>query len=351
MLERSLSRHGWEPSVCSNPMRDKEASPHHRLSLRKFATTVRFWAHAARTARQRDATVIHLLSSVSSVLGLKCAIIKRLSGASLVLHVTGLARPVRGYRVLLRADRIIVGGSYLRAFFPDAIDLPPISPHMNPERAREARQLPACRALHRILYLGAMEPERGVHTLVDALSVLATDPALQEFTATIAWNGLGSPKYAQRIRQRIREHHLEPHVRWRGVIPDAGRLYREHDVVVIPRAAKERMGFPLRLIEALSYGKPVVVSDVGEMPIVAQGCGLVFSRGDATGLACALRELLSDGDLYRQCVRGAYETARRYETSRTVGRFLNLYRDLAQASADARPPVRLTAPGARARRR
>ena len=329
VLEDSLAQNGWEPSVCSNPDSDIEASPHHRASLRDATAVVRFWTRAARTARQRGATVIHLLSSISSLLGLKCAVIKRMSGASLLLHVTGLAKPVRGYRVLLRADRIVVGGSYLRPFFPEAVDLPPISPHMNPELDRDARLSPVCEAPRRLLYLGAMEPERGVHTLVDALGILGTELSSPKFTVTIAWNGHGSKEYARRIQERIGDHGLDAHVRWDGVVPDLSRLYREHDVVVIPRAAPERMGFPLRLIEALSYGKPVVVSDVGEMPLVAEGCGLVFPRGDARGLASALGQLLGEAPLYRQFTRGAYETARRYETSRTVGRFMDIYRELA----------------------
>jgi glycosyltransferase involved in cell wall biosynthesis len=329
VLENALAQNGWETSVCANPGDYLEAPPRHRASLREITRAVRFWTHAARTGRQRGARVIHLLSSISSLLGLKCAVIKRMSGASLLLHVTGLAKPVRGYRLLLRADRIVVGGSYLRPFFPDAVDLPPISPHMNPQLDDDARLSPVCEAPRRILYLGAMEPERGVHTLIDALGMLGTELASPRFTLTIAWNGHGSKDYARRIREQIGKHRLEARVRWEGVVSDLASLYREHDVVVIPRAARERMGFPLRLIEALSYGKPVVVSDIGELPIVAEGCGLVFPRGDARALAGALRELMSDPQLYSRCMGGAYETARRYETSRTVGRFMNIYRELA----------------------
>ena len=289
---------------------------------------MRFWAQAGRQARRRGAAVVHLLTSVSSLLGMKCAVIRRLSGAPLLLHVTGLSRPVRGYRVGLRADRIVVGGSYLRPFFPGAVDLPPVSPHMNPSLDDEACRAAGATLGARILYLGAMEPERGVHTLVDALAALRTDLACPTFAATLAWNGHGSRDYARGIRERVAAHGLERHVRWEGVVADLGTLYREHDFVVIPRAARERMGFPLRLIEALSYGRPVVVSDVGEMPMVAADAGLVFPRGDAQGLARALRELLGDAALYGRCVRAAYETARRYETSRTVGRFMDIYREL-----------------------
>jgi len=332
VLAQALSERGWEFCVCSHPTRDAEVAARHSASLSKLVAAMRFWALVARTARQRRASVIHLLSSVSSVLGLKCAVIKRLSGASLLLHVTGLARPVLGYRVLLRADRIVIGGSYLQPLFPGAVNLPPLTPHMNPHLDRDAAISRNGVAAHRILYLGAMEPERGVHTLIAALAALATELACPRFTATLAWNGQGTREYARRIQKTIQALGLEARVQWKGVVPDLAALYREHDLVVIPRAARQRMGFPLRLIEALSYGKPVVVSDLGEMPaIVVDGSGLVFPHGDVPRLAHTLRRLLSDPDLYRQCVSTAYETAQRYPPSRTVGRFLDLYQEVARA--------------------
>ena len=331
VLVSALSESGWEGIVCSNPQSDIEAGPHHRASLREIRASLRFWVHAALTARRQRASVVHVLSSVSSLLGLKCQVISRLSGASLLLHVTGLATPVRGYRLGLRADRVVVGGSYLQPFFPDAINLPPVSPHVNPLPTRAPHEGLMDGAPRRILYLGAMEPARGVHTLIDALGVLRTELAWSHFTATIAWNGHGSPSYAASMRERVRAHALEDHVRWQGVAPDVGALYRAHDCVVIPHTGNERMGFPLRLIEAVSYGKPVVVSDVGEMPNVVDGCGLVYPHGDANALAGALRTLLGDGASYRHRIRAAFETAERYANAGTCARFFALYRELSQA--------------------
>jgi glycosyltransferase involved in cell wall biosynthesis len=113
-----------------------------------------------------------------------------------------------------------------------------------------------------------------------------------------------------------------------GVVTDLARLYRAHDVVVIPHASQERMGFPLRLLEALSYGRPVVVSDTGEMPLVAAGSGVVFPRRNAAALASALQTLLGDAALYHRCVRQAYETVARYEPAETLRRLVGIYDEL-----------------------
>jgi len=324
VLDGTLVEHGWQPSVCSRRDSTLAAGPHHTGSPWEVAGALRFWVDVARAARDRHASVIHLLSSVSSALGVKCRVIKRLSGAALVLHVTGLAWPTRGYRTLLTADRVVVGGSYLQPFFPDAIDLPPLSPHVNPRLQWDARHPAPLASPARLLYLGAMEPVRGVHTLVAAAGLLGT----RDFSLTLAWNGHGSADYRRRIAEQVERLGLDGRVRWEGGGHEPGRLYRDHDVVVIPRASEERMGFPLRLIEALSYGKPVVVSDVGEMARVAEGCGAVFRREDAGGLAAALDRLLGDGVFYRQCVAQAYTRAAGYEPARTVHQLAGVYREV-----------------------
>src|SRR5581483_7294471 len=173
VLDRRLRDHGWQPTVCSNPWSDVTASSRHRPSAVKLARAVRFWVDVGRSARRDGAALIHLLTSVSSALGLKCRILRRAAGVPLLLHATGLARPVRGYRRLLEYDAAVVGGSYLLPFFPDAVDLPPLSPHVNARLAADARAAAPAAPGGRLVYLGHMEPERGVHTLVEALGQLA----------------------------------------------------------------------------------------------------------------------------------------------------------------------------------
>jgi glycosyltransferase involved in cell wall biosynthesis len=236
---------------------------------------------------------------------------------------------VSGYQRFLRADRIVVGGSYLLPLFPGAVNLPPLSPHLNRQRRLEAARPFVATPGRRILYLGAMEAVRGVHTLVEALALLRHRPTGGDYSLTLAWNGHGSPQYRQRIEAEVTRLGLAGSVRWLGVVNDLARLYRQHDVVVIPHTSKERMGFPLRLLEALSYGRPVVVSDTGEMPLVAAGSGVVFPRRDADGLARSLHTLLEDPDVYQRCVRHAYATVARYEPADTVRCLLDLYEGLA----------------------
>jgi len=329
VLKERISSSGTDVVVCSPEDGDRQGYLAHLPLPSIIKNKILFWLRTARRARREQVKVIHLFSSLSSILGIKCFIIKSFSKLPLVLHVTGLGTPVFGYRFLLKAEQIIVGGSYLMKFFPTALDLPPVSPHVNNRNGKEDNKLEAKPHHGKILYLGALERVRGVHTLVDAVAALKTHFDLQDFTVTIAWNGYGDREYAQSVKEKIKEYEIEEHFKWERSIEDVPTLYRNNDIVVIPRAFQQRMGFPLRLLEAMSFGKPVVVSDLGEMAQAAEGCGLVFPHGNSERLATALHKLLTNDLFYQQCAHNAYQRVSRYSAQSTVARLLDVYRQVA----------------------
>ena len=329
-LEEELRALGVEVLIYP---RDQSDEDHFEHPLRQglptfFKKTVAYWWRLSRVAREQGVQVIHIHSNVSPLMGLKCFFIKNASRLPVLLHAAGLGDSIRGYRFLLNADRIIVGGDYLKEYLPGAIDFPPVSPHLNPE-VGTGRVCPSRSGQSRkILYLGAMEPARGVLTLVDAVGELKGNFGLEDFTVTIAWNGWGNTSYMNQVKARIAALNVSQHFLWEETVEDPGTLYQRHDLVVIPRASRARMGFPLRLVEAMSYGKPVVVSDMGEMPKVAEQCGLVVKHDDSSEFAAAIYRLLVDAEFYRGCSENALQKVAQYAPDRAVARLVELYEDL-----------------------
>lgn len=75
-------------------------------------------------------------------------------------------------------------------------------------------------------------------------------------------------------------------------------------------------GQPMFLIEALAYGVPLVVSDVGGMPDLAQGNGRVVAVGDHIGLADAISEvLLGEEKTSNMRIAAIEKYARRFSVS------------------------------------
>ena len=67
--EKNIVRaHGVEVSVCAKVNPDPALPAHHRPSPRQLASNLRFWARVGRTAHEQGATIVHVLTSLSSAL-------------------------------------------------------------------------------------------------------------------------------------------------------------------------------------------------------------------------------------------------------------------------------------------
>lgn len=194
------------------------------------------------------------------------------------------------------------------------------------------RSTAASRGSLRILFVGRVSPEKGVHTLAAALGqllrwgeafeldivgpvgllplsqveLLARDPqvaALRDFYGRGFWSRLDRQLLHARTGYRRHVESLVPGgsrvgMRFHGQLPrDAViDLYHRADVLVIPSLCEEPFGLPIA--EGMACGLPCVGSNAGGIPelIEHERTGLLLQRGDASGLAEALRRLARDPD-------------------------------------------------------
>ena len=79
----------------------------------------------------------------------------------------------------------------------------------------------------------------------------------------------------------------------RSTYTELERIFDETDVLVAPSIWYETFGFTV--LEALSYGVPVIISgNVGAKDILVQGAGIVIENIDAKKLFTALQKLTPD---------------------------------------------------------
>jgi glycosyltransferase involved in cell wall biosynthesis len=60
--------------------------------------------------------------------------------------------------------------------------------------------------------------------------------------------------------------------------------------------------YGIAVAEAMSYGKPIVATNVGGLPEVVRDAGLLVNAKDSNDLACKINDLLGDAD--RRCLFG-----------------------------------------------
>jgi glycosyltransferase involved in cell wall biosynthesis len=156
-----------------------------------------------------------------------------------------------------------------------------------------SRHLAAERSF-RILFVGRLVQRKGVTNLIEAVRRL---PA--ELHAQLVVIGDGPER--EGLAEEVRSKGLEDQVDIRGRVPESAlrEAYAASDVFVLPAIVDERgetEGLGVVLLEAMSYGIPVVGSDIGGITDVIENdeSGLLVPPGDADQLAQAMERLARD---------------------------------------------------------
>jgi glycosyltransferase involved in cell wall biosynthesis len=220
----------------------------------------------------------------------------------------------------------------------------------------------------RILYVGRVSPEKGVHTLARAFTRLAADDpgveldvvgppgllpynqirllssdpqvaALGTFYGTGFWDRLDKQlvharsSYWRSIEESIPES-LRNRVHFRGQLSRATlrSVYQRAHVLAMPSVCMEPFGLPLA--EAMASGLPCVASKTGGMPDILANdvTGFLVERGNVEALTNALRTLATDVDT---CERMGREARRRaeehFDWAMPAARLETLYRQQVDA--------------------
>jgi glycosyltransferase involved in cell wall biosynthesis len=175
------------------------------------------------------------------------------------------------------------------------------------------------------VYLGAISAvAHGVHLLIDAWTLLHERMP----SARLVIIGDGDDRPALMTYARMRG--LQQTVIWAGRVPaEAAPVWLavgdcSVDPVDDTPAAAARS--PLKIVESMAAGVPVVTGDVGDRRDML-GCeaGLIVSPGDPHTLADGIETLLSDSAQRACLARGARARAERYRWDRLVGVWQTLY--------------------------
>lgn len=178
-------------------------------------------------------------------------------------------------------------------------------------------------------YVGTFQPYEGLETLIAALPlVLKQIPA-----AHLLITGSGGEE--ERLRRRVAERGLERHVTFTGRLPHevVKSVYALAEVMVYPRLLTRTTALttPLKPLEAMAMGKPVVVSDVPAMhELVRHGkTGLMFRSGDPVDLAAYCTEVLSSPEYGARLGTGGREwVLAERQWPALVSRYSQIYQSL-----------------------
>ena len=247
-------------------------------------------------------------------------------------HVVKNANAVTTICEGLRGDLINRGfPSDKFTVIPNAVNIEQfdvITPEDKADNAELAQslKLAGCQVLG---FLGSFYAYEGLNLAIDAMpSVLAKNPDARLLL-------VGGGPQEQNLKQQVTLLGLEGKVIFTGRVPhsEVGKYYSLVDLLVYPRKPMRLTDLvtPLKPLEAMAQGKPVIASDVGghKELIEDNKTGFLFKAGDVEQLGKRLVELLADEVKLTSVLshgRDYVENVRNWRNS--VSKYLPLYKKL-----------------------
>ena len=136
-----------------------------------------------------------------------------------------------------------------------------------------------------ILFLARIVPEKGLHYLIEAYKQIDTDKKL-----VIAGGASHTNDYLNKIKEMVKDN---SNIIMTGFVQgkELEELYSNCCLYCLPSDIE---GMPLSLLEAMSYGRRCLVSDIDENRDVIKEYGYTFKKGNARDLKDKLEKCLKD---------------------------------------------------------
>jgi len=153
-----------------------------------------------------------------------------------------------------------------------------------------------------ILYLSRIHSKKGLDILIKAIVELSKKKL--DINLTVAGKSQNS-EYLRRIRFLIKKNSIERYVNFcDGVYGEKKKsLFINADIFVLPSADDSK---PLAILEAMSYGLPIVTTPGCKMPEIDGKMGYVVER-NSLEIAQAINELIKNKDKANKMGERGYE--------------------------------------------
>ncbi len=244
-------------------------------------------------------------------------------------------------RVVAAADRIIASSEHERqslvdlygarrervSVVPCGVDLDlfrPVAPDLAKARLGLNGEV--------ILFVGRMDPIKGLDVLLRAVALLKERPNL----TLVVVGGSGSEEEMRRCQVLVGTLGIEDRVQFRGSVPqeELPTYYSAASVLVIPSHYES---FGLAAVEALACGTPVVGSMVGGLSTVIRDGdnGLLVPWRQPVEFAERIERILSDPAVRQRLADRARPSVLRFGWDAVADRIVSTYRDIDRARQPA----------------
>jgi glycosyltransferase involved in cell wall biosynthesis len=179
-----------------------------------------------------------------------------------------------------------------------------------------------------IAYVGSIIPDEGLETLLQSVLILKSET---KDVKCLLYGGANNEQYFNQLQSQIISMDLQKEIVFMGNVPYSNLPdeLQATDVVVLPRPDTiiSRAGFPGKLVEYLSSGRPIVTTPFGDISLFFSNNKSVFMANDFSvrSFANALSEALYDPYLSNTIGRNGRDVGLKYFSQSGVARQIDIF--------------------------
>jgi glycosyltransferase involved in cell wall biosynthesis len=179
------------------------------------------------------------------------------------------------------------------------------------------------------LYLGVLVKRKGVIDLLKTVAKLKDTGVLDEHSAVFNIGGTGECE--AELKTFVEEHKLNDCVQFLGWIDgeEKKKQLLNNEILVLPSYNE---GLPIAILEALSYGMPIVATNVGSVAEAVHNGenGFLYEAGDIDALFNSLKEMIESPEIRKAYSKNSRKLAEEvFDDKKYFERLNELYRELA----------------------
>lgn len=175
---------------------------------------------------------------------------------------------------------------------------------------------------HYFLFVGTLEPRKNLHRLLEAFASLDAYIRKQTLLVIAGGKGWGNVDLASLIQFLG----LNDSVRLTGYVSNEqlSTLYSHARFLAMPSLYE---GFGLPLVEAMSFGVPVLTSSCSSLPEVAGDAGLLVDPFNTDSIASGLLQMLKDEPLRSRLAAHAKANSARFRWEKSAQAAMEIFHE------------------------
>ncbi|MDD5585288.1 MAG: glycosyltransferase family 1 protein [Candidatus Omnitrophica bacterium] len=176
-----------------------------------------------------------------------------------------------------------------------------------------------------ILTVATLEPRKNIENLLEGYAQFKKNGLCRKYQLLIAGAAGWKTSSLGRLYARLKLSQEE--VKFLGYVPaeDMARLYAGAELFIFP-SLYEGFGFPP--LEALSYGSPVIASDIPVLKETLEDAAFFINPHSPENIALSLRYVLNDTKLKKELMAKGMERIKQFCWEKTAQGMLELFRQL-----------------------